>query len=185
MAKHTLSLDIPNTLGSCVLRIVDTSVYNPTIPLECTKLEITPPGFWEPSVLEELTPGYIENITACMLGIQTTNCGTTFNNLSDGVYIIKYSVAPNDTVFVEYNHLRITEALKKYSKILCCLDIRGYEPDKDTEANIKELQFIRTLLDAAKAKVEYCHEPRHGMDIYTYALKRLNKLACGCGCDDC
>jgi len=185
MAKHVLSLEIPDVLNSCIIRVIDTSVYDPTIPLECPKLEITSPGFWEASIVPDIEPGFIENITACALGIQTTNCTTTFNTLPDGVYIARYSVSPNDIVFVEYNHLRITSALKKYSNVLCCLDIRGCDPTAEIDKFIRELQFIRTLFDAAKAKVEYCHSPKHGMDIYLYALKRLNKLSCLCGCGNC
>lgn len=182
MAKHVLGLEVPTVLNSCILRVIDTSIYDSSIPLECPKLEITPPGFWQPSIIENLTPGFTANITACQLGIQTTNCSNTLNSLSDGVYIIRYSVSPNDIVFVEYNHLRITIALQKYSNLLCCIDVRGYEPTKEIADHIRELGFIRTLLDAAKAKVEVCHEPKHGMDIYLYALKRLNKLSCLCGC---
>ena len=33
-------------------------------------------------------------------------------------------------------------------------------------------------LDAAKAKVETCHEQQEGMTLYNYALKLLNKLDC-------
>ena len=34
------------------------------------------------------------------------------------------------------------------------------------------------LLDAAKAKVEFCHNPSAGMDLYEYAKKRLDKMDC-------
>lgn len=182
MAKQTLSLEVPEVLNDCILRVIDLSIYDPTIPLECQKLEITPPGFWQASVIENLNPGFTANITACQLGIQTTNCTNTLNALSDGLYIIRWSVSPNDKVFVEYNHLRITEALHKYSNLLCCLDIRGYDPTVEIDNHIKELGFIRTLLDAAKAKVEVCHNPKHGMEIYVYALKRLKRLSCLCSC---
>jgi hypothetical protein len=33
-------------------------------------------------------------------------------------------------------------------------------------------------LEAAKAKVEFCHDPQKGMTLYNYALKMLNKLDC-------
>ena len=33
-------------------------------------------------------------------------------------------------------------------------------------------------LEAAKAKVETCHEPKKGMTLYNYAMKQLNKFTC-------
>jgi hypothetical protein len=182
MAKHTLSLDIPEILNTCIIRVIDTSNWNPDVPYECPKLEITPPGFNLPFTIENLPQGFIRNFTACDLGIQSTNCSTFQNDLSDGVWILRWSVSPNDKVFVEYNHLRTTNILNKYYKLLCCLDIRGCDPTKEIQQQLKEAQFIKTLIDAAKAKVEFCHEPRHGMDIYRYACIRLDKLACLCNC---
>jgi hypothetical protein len=33
-------------------------------------------------------------------------------------------------------------------------------------------------LEAAKAKVEFCHEAQKGMTLYNYAIKLLNKIDC-------
>ena len=41
-----------------------------------------------------------------------------------------------------------------------------------------KLSQIRMYLEAAKAKVEDCHEPQKGMTLYNYAIKLLNKLEC-------
>lgn len=184
MAKHTLSLNVNDLLNTCILRIEDTSVYDPNLPVTCPTLEITPPGFWKASVLLDRTPNFIANLTACDLGIQTSNCGNTANVLVDGLYIIRWSVAPNNIVFVEYNHLRISTILTTYQKVLCALDLMGCSPDIETQQKIQELQFIRTLIDAAKAKVEVCHNPQRGLEIYNYAHRLLNKLAktynCAC-----
>jgi hypothetical protein len=184
MAQHKLSLEIPDTLTTCIIRVVDTSTYDENVPVDCPQLEITAPGFTEAILL---TPGsdFAVNYTACDLGIQATNCGTTRNNLPDGVYVIKYSVSPNDIVYVEYNHLRTTEALNKINSILCCLDVPGCEPLAPMKEKLKEVQLLSVMLKAAKAKVEYCHNPKEGMAIYTYVLERLTKLACGCGCESC
>jgi len=184
MANHVLSLEIPDTLNKCVLRIMDLSVYNSRIPIDCQKLHITVPGFSTaveiinlPDVTD-LAPGFNINLTACNLGIQTVNCGQIFASIPDGVYVVRYSVSPNDIVYVEYNHLRITQALTKYQQVLCSLDVAGCDPPAQTKEKLKELRFIREMLDAAKAQVEFCHNPQRGLDIYSYALKRLNKLLC-------
>jgi hypothetical protein len=98
--------------------------------------------------------------------------------LPDGIYVIKYSVSPNDQVFVEYNHMRISYALNRYYKTLCDVDANACEPPLRTKQRLEALGLIKMYLEAAKAKVEYCHEPQKGMSLYNYALKLLNKLDC-------
>jgi len=174
---HKLSLEVPTVLNTCILKLFDTSVYNDLLPVTCPTLHITPPGF-NYSIELDFTPGGNAVITACDIDLQTVDCGAVFDSIPDGVYIIKYSVSPNEQVFVEYNHLRTTIALKRISKILCELDLAACEPSNKVSKKLDQLHKIRTYLDAAKAKVEYCHEPQKGMTLYNYAIKLLNKLDC-------
>jgi hypothetical protein len=185
MAKHQLALDIPDTLNTCILRVVDMSIYDSSIIPECLTLNITVPGFTESFVIVPESIDFAKNITACDLTIQTSNCETTRNSIPDGVYVIKYSIAPNDIVYVEYNHLRITQALNKINNLLCCLDLPVSEPQGLIKDKLKEIQLLSIMLKAAKSKVEYCHNPAQGMDMYNYVIKRLTKLSCGCGCETC
>lgn len=180
MAHSSLSLEAPDTLNKCILRIVDTSVYNPQTKLLCPTLQVTLPGFSIPAVFEEpiVEPGFMLNLTACDLGVQTVSCGTVFNDLPDGIYIIRYSNTPNDLVYVDYNHLRITKALDKYNVILCDLDIAACDPPEIVKRKMERLTMIRMYLDAAKAQVEVCHKPAKGMELYNYAVKLLDKMTC-------
>lgn len=180
MANHVLSLEVPDTMNKCILRVVDTSVYNKIMAIKCLLLEITMPGFVRPVQFTEadILPGFNLNLTACDLGVQIQGCGTTYNDLPDGIYIIKYSVSPNDLVYVEYNHLRITNALIKIQAILCDLQLAACDPPEMVKAKMKQLGFIEMYLKAAKAKVEYCHEPSKGMELYNYAIKLLGKIQC-------
>ena len=177
MANHALSLEVPTVMNPTVLNIIDISVYSDIVPLTCATLNITVPGFAYSNQID-VTPGFIKTLVGCDLQLQTTNCGTQNVDLPDGVYIIKYSVSPNDIVYVEYNHLRITKALIKYNEILCNVDIAACDPSAKIKQKLQELRLIRMYLDAAKAKVEYCLEPDKGMTLYNYALKLLNKLDC-------
>jgi hypothetical protein len=86
---------------------------------------------------------------------------------------------------VEYNHLRISQALVKIQELLCCLDLPLSEPQGPIKDKLREIQMLSVMLKAAKAKVEYCHNPSQGMDMYKYVMKRLTKLSCGCGCETC
>lgn len=177
MANHVLSLEVPTVMNNCILSINDTSVYATLVPVTCATLNVTVPGFGYSNQID-VTPGFNQILTACDLGLQSTGCGTTYVPLADGIYIIKYSVSPNDVVYVEYNHLRITQALIRYNKALCALDLAACEPPAKTQEKLEKLRMIRMYLDAAKAKVEFCHEPQKGMTLYNYAIKLLNKFDC-------
>jgi hypothetical protein len=187
MAQHVLSLEVPDTMNKCILRVVDTSVYNDLSTPKCPLLQITLPGFTQPVDITEpdISTGFILNLTACDLEVQTTNCGTSYNNLPDGIYIIKYSVSPNEYVYVEYNHLRITCALHKVKEIYCDLDLAACDPPKDKKEILNQIRLIQQYLQAAKALVEYCHQPKKGMDLYRYAVKLLDKMSCSSGCSTC
>jgi len=177
MANHVLSLEVPTVLNTCVLTIMDTSVYTDLIPVTCETLAITVPGF-DYSVEIPVEAGFIQNITACSLNLQTADCGTSYVNIPDGIYIIKYSVSPNDQVYVEYNHLRISHALNIYNNILCNVDVNACDPPFKIKEKLEALRMIFMYLQAAKSKVEFCHEPQKGMSLYNYALKLLNKMDC-------
>lgn len=177
MANHVLSLEVPTVINSCILSINDTSVYSSIVPITCSTLNVTVPGFAY-SCQFDVTPGFNQILTACDLQLQTQQCGEVYANLPDGIYIIKYSVSPNEVVYVEYNHLRITQALIRYNKALCDLDLAACEPSEKVQQRLEKLRMIKMYLDAAKAKVEFCHEPQKGMSLYNYALKLLNKFDC-------
>lgn len=177
MANHILSVEVPTVMNSCIIKLFDTSVYSTLLPVTCPTLNITVPGF-SYSVQLDVTQDFTETITACDLGLQTIDCGTVNADLPDGVYIIKYSVSPNDLVYVEYNHMRITQALNKYYNVLCDVDANACEPPFKIKQKLEELRIIKMYLEAAKSKVEFCHEPQKGMSLYNYALKLLNKMTC-------
>ena len=40
------------------------------------------------------------------------------------------------------------------------------------------MRFVRTMIDAAKAKVEYANNIEEGLQLYNFAHKRLNKISC-------
>ncbi len=169
-----LSLQIIETGDVNNLRIVDSSVYNEDIDVSCEQLLITPPGFTYPAGFD-VDKGFNSLFTSENLGL--TKAGLSLTALPDGVYIIRYSINPNDRVWVEYYHLRNTQQEKSYNQLLCKL---GLEPcnniDKDMESNLKALHTARIYMDAAKSMVEYCNSPKKGMELYEYANKLIDKL---------
>jgi hypothetical protein len=186
MANHILSLELPDTLNLCILPILDTSIYSTSNTIDCPLLEITVPGFNYPVQITtpDISPGFYQPFNACDLGLQSTNCGSKNSKLPDGIYIIKYSVSPNDIVYVEYNHLRITCALNKIQGIYCELDLGACDPPEKIKAKLEQVRLIQQYLKAAKAYVEFCHQPAKGMDLYRYALKLIDKMNCS-SCTTC
>ena len=180
-SKHQLSLELPDTNNIKVLRLFDTSLYAEDLAIDCGTLRITSPGFNLPVAIDILK-GFNIVLNACSLGLQRTNCQEASQPLPDGIYVINYSVAPNTSVFVEYNHLRTTQTTNKYFNLLCDLEMSGCEPGADVKEKLEELRLIKSFIDAAKAKVEYAHEPQAGMELLIYAQKRLNKYATACAC---
>ena len=177
MNKHILSLDIPETLNTKILRIADTSVYSDVLEVACPTLQILTPGATD-AVSMDVTAGGEKIITTCDLGLQLTDCDTTLTDLPDGIYSIRYSVAPNDKVYVEYSHLRMATALKLYYNIYCSITLSGCEPLKAEKDKLHLLRLYRSMLDGAKAKVEYCHNPDEGIAIYNYVYAKLQKISC-------
>lgn len=165
------------------ITIMDTSLYTDLIPVSCPTLQVLVPGFTTAALFNQdsvpaLVPAFIRNLTACNLGIQILQCGSVFNSLPDGIYVIKYSVSPNDIIFVEYNHLRIVQAMKLYKKHICDLKLTTCSPHGDKLVKFEELKDIKAYLDAAVDYAEWCLDPVKAMELYNYALKRLQKLNC-------
>ena len=176
MANHVLSLEIPTVSNSCVMKIFDTSVYSPLVGIFRPRLFITAPGFG--AVELNFVPDSSPTLTACDLQLQTENCGTSYINLPDGLYVVKYAVDPECKVFVEYNHLRITCALNRYEKILCNISVADCDPPAKIKERLRDLRLIGMYLHAAKAKIETCHLSQEGMTLFNYAVKLLNKFEC-------
>ena len=177
--KHQLSLEVPDTNNCSVFRVTDTSIYDDHITITCGRLEITAPGYNQPVVIDT-AKGFNYILNGCTLGLQTSGCGSVSERLPDGIYTIRYSVSPNDKVFVQYHYLRVCMTLNKYFNELCKLELAACEPQPDVKADLDELRLIKSFIDAAKAKVEQCDDLQQGMDLFVYAQKRLQKYSNNC-----
>lgn len=186
--KHQLSLEVPDTNNCSVFRVIDTSIYDEHLDVTCARLEITSPGFNEPVIIDVVTGTPASNfnyiLNACTLGIQSSGCGAFSERLPDGIYTIRYSVSPNDKVYVEYHYLRVCMVTNKYFSELCKLELAACEPEADVKEQLNELRIIKSFIDAAKAKVEQCDDLQEGMELLVYAQDRLNKFS-NRGCSTC
>lgn len=172
--KHKLFLDIPIVNNPFLFNVADKSLYTEGLGVTCGELFITVPGFTDP-VTFPVAQGFNTLYNACDLGLQV-DCSTILNTLPDGIYIVRYAVAPGASVFVEYNFLRLTNIDNAYYNELSSLELAMQDPDPDIKDMLKELHLIRDFLDAAKAKVEVQLQAQDGVDLLTYANKRLKKF---------
>ena len=178
--KHILSLEIPAVSNCELLCIKDTSQYSTELAVDCEELLITLPGYSVP-ILIKVDKDFDMCLNACVLNLQKTECGTITSVIPDGIYIVRHSVSPNSKVFVEYNHLKVSSLMSTYYNVLCDLDVQACQPNSTKADLLSEMNFIRTLIDAAVANVEYCASSAQGMQLYNYAKQRLNKISCPSG----
>lgn len=173
-----LKLDISDTLSACTMVIYDISEYPIGFPISCPRLEVTVPGFKYPVVFENISGGFTKVLNACNLNLQTTGCDVVSNDLPDGLYVIKYSINPNDTLYVEYNYLRINKLLNRYKDLLCCIESKA-EDNKNVHMDMyKDLSELRYSIDAAKAAAEWCHDANRGLKLYDKANKLITRYFC-------
>lgn len=179
--KHKLRLDIPETACESVLRIVDISTYaDPAVlPIGCERLDITLPGFTNPVYITDLEYGFSLNLIASDLGLVCEDPNANYS-LHDGLYTITYSICPTDKVNVTYYHLRTTAVTNEYFSELCKIHLQPCEPTAEQKQKMNDLRHIKMLIDAAKAKTEYCHAPKEGVAMLDYAKSLLAKYKTGC-----
>jgi hypothetical protein len=175
--KHNLALEIPTTGCKTVIKVLDYSVYNDSIPKECMRFAVWVPGSTTP-VYIEVEDTFNKNISAIDLEYQTDD--SDLMELVDGLYVIEASMAPNDKVKVTYYHLRITNTLTKYYEQLCRIRLSDCQPTAEVNQQLKDLKLIKSYIDAAKAKAEYCHSPNQAIKMLTYAIDLLDKYESGC-----
>ena len=189
--RHTLALDIPDTACENILRIWDASVYGQGITVECPRLDIYLPGFSVPIYYTNndlvtphtvLLPGFIKNLSTVDLGIDHPS--DPVGTFPDGLYTIRYSVSPNETMYVQYYHLRTTRLTNMYFDEICKVQLQECEPTSEQHQKMHDLRYIKMYIDAAKAKAEYCNAPVQAVEMYQYAEKLLAKYLTGC-CISC
>lgn len=179
MGRHILSLGIPTTCNESVLLIDDISTYDSLLPVTCPNLQITPPGYTVPASIDPLTNNFRLVLNSCTLGISPAGaCSMELPTLEDGVWRIRYSVSPNDTVYVEYYYMRTVKAMNRYYSMLCTLNIPCCQPDQETIYILQEMDIIRNFIVSAKATVEGCqHDCAAGINQLRYANFLMSKMS--------
>jgi hypothetical protein len=178
---HNLSLEIPYISNAKILRVFDTSVWNETILSTSVRLDIISPGFVQAKSFT-VKRNFDKLYNCSSLNIYPVTNIKDLEEIPDGIYVIRLTnINGADEEFVEYNHLRQTQLLTKWYKALCKLNLNSCDTLTKDKNKIREhLYQIKSYIDAAKAKVEFCNAPNEGLDLHNYAVKLLDKFNNSC-----
>jgi len=175
----TLKLDflVVPTYNTLTLGVIDASTYPTTPPVVTSPtIEITPPGF-DTAII----PFDVDNFnifTSATLGI--TGVGVT-QPLPDGVYHLKYSIAPAYQNFVERSIMRVDKLQEKFDEAFMTLDMMECDRAIRTQAKV-DLNSIYFFIQGAIAAANNCAIVDSNK-LYNQADRALNNfMRNGCGC---
>lgn len=182
----SLSLDIENK-GDCkTIRVTDSSYYNPNLPVTCIRLGVKVPGSTELVEFELEDKYFTTTLNANNLKIQDNVPNECLNALPDGIYYIKYSINPNDKIYVEYNYLHNCSQYSKYIDLVCQVySEKSNYSIKEYNQKVDELRHIKELMDSAKYAIEYCNNPEGGVCLYNEANELINNFKLHVFCKNC
>jgi hypothetical protein len=171
----TLDILVINTYNTQTLGIADNSVYDitptsPTIDIVVTgSIDVTLP----------FTPNDFNIFNSTSLGLTTV--GEPLVPLPDGVYFLKYSIAPANTYFVEKNIMRTAKIQEKFDSAFMKLDMMECDSAIRTQSKVT-LNTIYYLIQGSIAAANNSAIDTANK-LYAQADKMLdNFIKTNCGC---
>ena len=164
-----LYLDIQKNNSCKSISIRDASIYNPDLPITCTQLQVKVPGFTNVHTFTPL-PHFTQLANMSNLGIYKIG---SLPKIPDGNYEIRYSINPNDQIFVEYNYFSTCQLFEEY--VEACLKaykIEGILKNK----TIDKLFEVSNLMEHAKIAAEECGDANQAAILYKQAQRKLKEL---------
>ena len=117
-----LDIKVEELLNSKILIVKDASWYNPEIAVTNARIDLQYPGSTDYfSIPVGKNFNYVINSNT--LNITNVTHSDNLSELPDGIWTIKYSICPNDELFVEYTFLRNTKQLIKWHNLYCSIQI--------------------------------------------------------------
>lgn len=172
---NVLDILVIDTHNVLTLGIADSSVYDgvPTSPT----IEITVPGFAVISL--PFVPNDFNLFNSTTLGLSPI--GDPVQPLPDGIYYLKYSVAPAVTNFVEKTIMRVEQIQEKFDSAFMKLDMMQCDLAIKQQSKV-ELNSIYYFIQGSIAAANNCAIETSNK-LYIQANKMLNnfiKNNCGC-----
>jgi hypothetical protein len=175
MATTKLDILVVPTYNTLTLGIADASTYasTPSAPT----IEITVPGFG--LVTLPFVPNDFNIFNSTSLGI--TGVGDTLLPLPDGVYQLKYSIAPAYSNFVERSIMRVDQIQERFDEAFMRLDMMECDRAIKTQDKVN-LNSIYFFIQGAIAAANNC-AVADANKLYNQATKMLNNfMRGGCQC---
>ena len=177
MALQLDILVVP-TYNTLTLGVADASIY-PTNPpvVSSPTIEITVPGFDVVSLPFNVNDFNIFN----SLSLGLTTFGQPLLPLPDGVYKLKYTVAPAYENFVEKTIIRVEQLQEKFDEAFMKLDMMECDRAIKTQQKV-DLNTIYFFIQGAIAAANNCAVAESNK-LYNQANMMLNnfiKNNCGC-----
>jgi hypothetical protein len=177
MADLKLDILVIPTYNSLTLGIADASTYPESPAVESPTIEIIVPGFSTVVLPFNINDFNIFNSTS--LGI--TSVGDTLLPLPDGVYSLKYTVAPAYLNFVDKSIIRVEQLQEKFDNAFMQLDMMQCDLAIKRQSKV-ELNSIYYFIQGAIAAANNCAVDTANK-LYNQANKMLtNFINQGCGC---
>lgn len=177
MANLKLDILVISTYNVLTLAIADASTYPNDPPVVTSPtIEIDVPGFGITAL-----PFVVNNLnifTSSSLGI--TEAGND-QALPDGIYRLKYSIAPAATNYVERTILRVDRLQEKFDNAFLQLTMMECDRALKTQSSVT-LNTINFFIQGAIAAANNCAEYESNK-LYAQADNMLNSfLKSNCGC---
>lgn len=177
MANLQLDILVVPTYSVLTIGVADASVYptNPAV-VSAPSIEIEIPGFG--TKILPFVPNEINVFTSSNLGITEIGCNQP---LPDGVYRLKYSVAPAYSNYVERTILRVERLQEKFDNAFLQLNMMECDRALKTQSSVT-LNTINFFIQGAIAAANNCAEYESNT-LYAQADNMLNNfLKSNCGC---
>lgn len=173
-----LNFNIIDTHDFKTLGILDTSWYNPDITIETPTIQIQAPGYSyasSPFFMTKALNVYNSN----GLGITKATCQEELVDLPDGLWKVKYSICPNDKLFIEKFFLKTDKIQCRYTQAFLSLDLNlpgSSESEKLKRSRLSDIEFyINGAVSAANNQ-----NAKLASDLYKKANKLLDQFGdCG------
>jgi hypothetical protein len=174
----TLDFLVINTYDTSTLAIADTSVYNTNPPsVSSPTMQITVPGYTVPVAI----PFNVQQINTYNSIILGLTAFPAISPLPDGVYFLKYSVAPANTNFVEKNIMRTNAIQEKFDSAFMKLDMMECDSAIRTQAKVV-LNSVYYMIQGSIAAANNCAIDTANR-LYNQANRQLDYfIANQCGC---
>lgn len=171
---HTLGLLIPDSMDCKTQKVIDTSVYNPSLNVSNALLEVTPPGYGCPVIIE-VNKNFNTTLTAVNLHIVQGYSSGVLANMPDGIYHYKYSVDPNTKIYVEFDKFRACKIRSRLRAAIRKLFLDKSKVGKELfHEGLKKLMYVEQLINAAVYMVDDNSEyNRRALELYNEAYSLI------------